>query len=60
MNVIFLMIPISLFLSLGFIATFIWLVKKGQFDHIDLESYRILNDDENYLEAKQQKQEEYF
>jgi cbb3-type cytochrome oxidase maturation protein len=44
MSVIFLMIPISLLLSLGFVAAFIWSTKKGQFDHIDLESQKILND----------------
>lgn len=46
MNVILLMIPISLLLSLGFVAAFIWSTKKGQFDHIDLEAYRLLDDDE--------------
>jgi cbb3-type cytochrome oxidase maturation protein len=45
MSVILLMIPISLLLSSGFIAAFIWSTKRGQFDHIDLEGYRILNDD---------------
>jgi len=45
MNIILLMIPISLLLSFGFIAAFVWSAKAGQFDHIDLESQKILNDD---------------
>lgn len=46
MNVILLMIPISLVLSLGFVLAFIWSAKKGQFDHIDLEAHRILDEDD--------------
>lgn len=46
MSVVLLMIPISLLLSLGFVGAFIWSTKKGQFDHIDLEAYRLLNDNE--------------
>lgn len=45
MSVILLMIPISLLLSLGFLVAFIWSAKKGQFDHIDLEGHRILNEE---------------
>ena len=45
MNVILLMIPISLLLSFGFILAFIWSTLKGQWDHIDLESQKILTDE---------------
>ncbi|GEM_PF-835919 len=44
MGVILLTIPISLILTGGFIWAFFWAAKKGQFDHIDLEAHRILND----------------
>jgi cbb3-type cytochrome oxidase maturation protein len=45
MNIILLMIPISLLLSLGFLGAFFWSTKKGQFNHIDLESQKILNEE---------------
>lgn len=47
MSVIFLMIPISLILSIGFLVAFVWSTRKGQFDHIDLESHKILNEEQD-------------
>lgn len=36
MNVIFLMIPIALLLSFGFVAAFVWASRNGQWDDLDL------------------------
>ncbi|MCX7675635.1 MAG: cbb3-type cytochrome oxidase assembly protein CcoS [Bdellovibrionaceae bacterium] len=43
MTVILLMIPISLLLSLGFMAAFLWANRNGQYESIDLEAYKILD-----------------
>ncbi|MCS6838792.1 MAG: cbb3-type cytochrome oxidase assembly protein CcoS [Bdellovibrionaceae bacterium] len=57
MDVILLMIPISLLLSLGFVIAFIWAHRKKQFEGIDLEAMKILSDDpkNNNLSTKEEK-----
>lgn len=44
MNVLYIMIPISLFLGLGFVLFFIWGVKTGQFDDTETPPHRIFED----------------
>ena len=51
MTVILLMIPISLLLSLGFMAAFLWAQRNGQYDSIDLEAYKILDSHPQLEEA---------
>ena len=46
MNILYLMIPISLFLGIGFLAFFIWSVRSGQMDDVETPAHRILADDE--------------
>lgn len=44
MTVLYIMIPISLFLGLGFLAGFIWSVNSGQLDDTETPAHRILED----------------
>lgn len=46
MNILYLMIPISLLLGLGFLFGFIWAVGTGQIDDIETPAYRILDEGE--------------
>ena len=45
MSIIFLLIGISLLVALGFLASFIWAVRSGQYEDLDGASQRILDDD---------------
>jgi cbb3-type cytochrome oxidase maturation protein len=46
MNIIFLLTIISVIVASGFLATFIWAIKSGQYDDDYTSSIRILFDDE--------------
>jgi len=46
MSVIYLLISISIVVAIGFFLSFIWAVKKGQYDDDYTPSVRILFDDE--------------
>ena len=46
MNIFYLLIGVSLFAALIFLAAFIWAVRSGQFDDNETPSRRILFDDE--------------
>ncbi len=46
MNVIFILIAVSLLVAIGFLATFIWTIRSGQYDDDYTPSVRILFDDE--------------
>ena len=46
MNVIFILIAVSLMVAIGFLLTFIWTIKSGQFEDDYTPSVRILFDDE--------------
>ena len=46
MEVIFILIGFSLVIALGFLASFIWATKTGQYDDDYTPSVRILFDDE--------------
>jgi cbb3-type cytochrome oxidase maturation protein len=43
-NILYLMIPLSLFLGGGFVAAFIWSVRNGQNDDLDTPAVRILDE----------------
>ncbi|GJM32879.1 MAG: hypothetical protein DHS20C18_18800 [Saprospiraceae bacterium] len=45
MKIIFLLIIVSLFIALGFLAAFFWAVKSGQYDDEYTPSVRMLFDD---------------
>lgn len=46
MEVIFILIGFSLLIALGFLASFIWATKTGQYDDSYTPSVRMLFDDE--------------
>jgi cbb3-type cytochrome oxidase maturation protein len=46
MDVLFLLVPLSVLLALAVIALLAWAVWAGQFDDIEHEGQRILQDDE--------------
>ncbi len=46
MNIVFLLLPFALFLALGFVLSFIWCSKNGQYDDLETPAYRILLDEE--------------
>jgi len=47
MNVLTFLIPIALFLGGLGLAAFIWSLKSGQYDDLDGEALRILDDDDD-------------
>lgn len=47
MNIFYLLIGVSLFAALIFLAAFIWAVRNGQFDDNKTPSIRILFDDDS-------------
>ena len=46
MNIIFILIPLSIVLSIAAIWAFFWAIKSGQFDDLDSPALRILLDDD--------------
>ena len=46
MNIFYLLIGVSLFAALIFLAAFIWAVRDGQFDDHETQPRRILFDDD--------------
>jgi len=47
MRVLLYLIPIALFLGLLGLGAFIWSLKSGQYEDLDGEALRILDDDED-------------
>lgn len=45
MSVILLLIPLSIAIAAGFLASFIWAVRSGQFDDTCTPSMRVLTED---------------
>ena len=45
MNILLLLVPISLVLLGIAIASFVWAVRRGQFDDLDTPAVRMLHDD---------------
>jgi cbb3-type cytochrome oxidase maturation protein len=52
MNILYLLIGVSLFAALIFLAMFIWAVKTGQYDDNYTPSVRILFEEEEVEEEK--------
>lgn len=47
MNNLFFLIPIALFMGGMGLAAFIWALRSGQYEDLDGDAARILNDDED-------------
>ena len=52
MNIFYLLIGVSLFVALIFLAAFFWAVRNGQFDDNETPSIRILFDDEPKIDEE--------
>jgi cbb3-type cytochrome oxidase maturation protein len=46
MNILFLLIPIAMLLATAAVITFVWAVRRGQFDDLETPAIRILYDEE--------------
>ena len=53
MDVLFLLIPFSVLLVFALMAVFAWALKASQFDDLEREGGRILEDDTPILDADQ-------
>ena len=53
MDILFLLIPLSAVLVLAIIALFGWAVQAGQFDDLEREGGRMLQDDPESFDARQ-------
>jgi cbb3-type cytochrome oxidase maturation protein len=53
MNSLYLLIPLSALLVLAIIAIFGWALNAGQFDDLEREGERILDDEPAHLDADQ-------
>ena len=53
MDVLYLLIPFSVLLVLGLLALFAWALQSSQFDDLDREGERILDDAGTKLDAYQ-------
>lgn len=46
MNILFVLIPIALFMAGLFLGAFVWSVKRGEFDDLETPALRVLIDDD--------------
>lgn len=46
MNALVILIPVSLVLGLGGLVAFLWTLRSDQYDDLEGDSWRILNDDD--------------
>jgi len=58
MNILYLLIGVSLFAALIFLAMFIWAVKTGQYDDNYTPSIRILFEDDDKEEGEEKEKKE--
>jgi cbb3-type cytochrome oxidase maturation protein len=45
MSVLYIMVPLAVVLAGGFVAGFLWAVKRGQYDDVETPAHRMLQDD---------------
>ena len=57
MDILYLLIPISLFLVTIIVALVIWAVNSGQFNDLDSPAHRILLDDDGIKPDSEQKKD---
>lgn len=46
MNVLYFLLPLALLLAAAAVLTFVWAVRRGQFDDMETPAIRMLFDDE--------------
>ena len=52
MEAVFFLIPLSLILVFGALVVFVWSVRNGQYDDLDKEAWRILEDEETEINGR--------
>ena len=57
MNIIYLLLPIAIFMGGGFLAAFIWSASRGQYDDLETPAHRILLPEDSELKTINQKGE---
>jgi cbb3-type cytochrome oxidase maturation protein len=57
MEIINYLIPLALLLGLSFVGLFIWATKSGQFDDLETPSRRMLFEDEDINENKNERKD---
>ncbi len=53
MDILFLLVPLSVLAMLVVLGVFAWALQRGQFDDLEREGLRILDDDSAKLDADQ-------
>lgn len=53
MEIIFIIMPIALFIGLLFFAALMWAIKSGQWDDMVRPAHRILDDDDEKVSGRQ-------
>ena len=46
MEVIYIVLPLAILMAAGFLAAFLWSVRRGQFDDMETPRHRAMFDDE--------------
>lgn len=46
MNIIYFLVPCALILGLLFLASFVWMVRSGQYEDLETPAIRILSENE--------------
>ena len=55
MMTILFMVSVALFLSIGFVACYLWAISNGQFDDLTTPALRILKDDIHIQKEKKER-----
>ena len=53
MGILMVLVPIALFLAIISVAGYLWAVKTGQFDDLETPPHRLLFDEDNLEERKE-------
>ncbi len=53
MDSLYLLIPVALIFAVGIVGLLIWAVNRGQYDDLDKDGWRALNDDLDQPSSKQ-------
>jgi cbb3-type cytochrome oxidase maturation protein len=60
MSVLFVVVPLAFLLAGGFLAAFLWSVKRGQFDDVEGDAVRVVFDDDTTRVDQGQRSQKSF
>lgn len=55
MNALLILLPVALTLGFMGLIGFVWALRRGQFDDLEGDAYRILNDDDRPIRPTQRR-----